>query len=78
MVGKVTKWSAWVATAWARRAAENGGLEEDVGVGEEEVVGGGLAGGKGHGVGFAEPAFGEFGDVDGAEFVRDAGRRWCR
>ena len=42
--------------------------EDDVGIGEEEVVGGGLAGGEGHGVGFAEPSCGEFGDVEGLEF----------
>ncbi len=49
---------------------DGGGVEEDVGVGEEEVVGVGLAGGEGHGVGFAEPACGEFRDVEGAESFR--------
>jgi len=48
-------------------------MEEDVGVGEEEIVGAvegdGVAGGEGHCVGFAEPAGGEFGDVEDGEFV---------
>ena len=49
--------------------AEGVGAEEDVGVGEEEVVGWGLACGEGHGVGFAEPAGGELGDMESAEFI---------
>ena len=35
----------------SEREPEGGGVEEDVGVGEEEVIGGGLGGGDGHGVG---------------------------
>lgn len=53
--------------------ADGGGVEENVGVGEEQVVGGGLAGGEGHGVGFSQPAGREFGDVEDAEFFRVLG-----
>jgi hypothetical protein len=52
---------------------DGGGMEEDVGVGEEEVTRGGVAGGEGHGVGFAEPAGREFGDVDGTDSFRVLG-----
>ena len=49
--------------------ADGCGVEDDVGVGEEQIVGWGLAGGEGHGVGLAEPTDGEFSDVEGAESV---------
>lgn len=53
----------------SKRAAEDGGFEEDVGVGEEKIVGGSLVGRERESVGFAKPAFGKFGDMDGLKFV---------